>query len=258
MKRFVSEVVLCFDADTAGRKAAERSLDPLLQNNLIVRVAEMPPGEDPDSMIRHLGKDEFEKRVAAAPDFFDSWIEHETASTDLDSLGAKMQLARRLAETVAQIRDSLLRGQVVNKVSSRLGVPRSDFEQLLTKPNRERVLGEDPPGGTATPPPRREIAMFCLLAASSRSAGISPGATWRETLAQTGCGNVSLILELIASDDPASISAFMAGLSPGDEALVSSWLSKRCRRTGSRSPKAGGMGCARPFCDANSRSRKAG
>src|SRR5437870_6115896 len=87
LKRFVNDVILCFDADAAGQKAAERSLDALLQNNLVVRVAEMPPGEDPDSMIRHRGKQEFEKRVAAARDFFDSWIEHEAASTDLDSLG---------------------------------------------------------------------------------------------------------------------------------------------------------------------------
>ena len=75
LKRFVNEVVLCFDADAAGQKAAERSLDALLQNDLIVRVAEMPPGEDPDSLVRREGKEEFEKRVADARDFFDYWIE---------------------------------------------------------------------------------------------------------------------------------------------------------------------------------------
>src|SRR5204863_266457 len=112
LKRFVNEVVLCFDADTAGQKAAERSLDALLQNNLVVRVAEMPAGEDPDTMIRHRGKEEFEKRVAEARDFFDAWIEHEAAATDLDSLGAKMQLARRLAETVARVHDPMMRGEV--------------------------------------------------------------------------------------------------------------------------------------------------
>src|SRR6202171_1756812 len=141
LKRFVSEVVLCFDADTAGQKAAERSLDALLQNNLVVRVAEMPAGEDPDSMVRQRGKEEFEKRVAAARDFFDAWIDHETASTDLDSLGAKMQLARKLADTVAQIRDPLLRGQVSNKVSARLGVAVSDFENLLSKQRRSGFEG---------------------------------------------------------------------------------------------------------------------
>ena len=52
LKRYVNEVVLCFDADAAGKKAAERSLEALLYNDLIVRVVEMPPGEDPDSLIR--------------------------------------------------------------------------------------------------------------------------------------------------------------------------------------------------------------
>src|SRR4029077_12296604 len=113
-------------------KAAERSLDALLQNNLVVRVAEMPPGEDPDSMIRRGGKEEFERRIAGARNFFDGWIEHEAATTDLDSLGAKIGLARKLADTVARVRDPLMRGQVARKVSSRIGVPFSEFDSLLT------------------------------------------------------------------------------------------------------------------------------
>src|SRR6202011_3295819 len=95
LKRFVDEVVLCFDADAAGQKAAERSLDALLQNDLIVRVAEMPPGQDPDSLIRRDGREEFEKRIAGARDFFDYWIEREVAIVDLSSLGPKMELARK-------------------------------------------------------------------------------------------------------------------------------------------------------------------
>src|SRR5437016_10599779 len=59
LKRFVNEVVLCFDADGAGQKAAERSLDALLQNELIVRVVEMPVGEDPDSLVRKEGAEMF-------------------------------------------------------------------------------------------------------------------------------------------------------------------------------------------------------
>jgi DNA primase len=227
LKRFVNEVVLCFDADTAGHKAAERSLDALLQNNLIVRVAEMPAGEDPDSMIRHRGKGEFEKRVAEARDFFDSWIEHETASTDLDSLGAKMQLARKLADTVARVQDPLMRGEVANKVSARLGVPRSDFERLLTKPNRDRGSPDDSRGATMTAAPRHEVAVLCLLAlrqAEAREFLQAQG--WREMLAQTPDAEIlGHILEAeLRPDDPASINAFMSGLSTGDEALVSSWL----------------------------------
>jgi DNA primase len=52
----LNEVVLCFDSDAAGAKAAERSLDALLENDFIVRVVELPPGEDPDSLVRREGR----------------------------------------------------------------------------------------------------------------------------------------------------------------------------------------------------------
>ena len=227
LKRFVSEVVLCFDSDTAGEKAAERSLDALLQNDLIVRVAEMPAGEDPDSLIRREGKEAFEKRVSAARDFFDSWIEREAASTDLDSLGAKMQLARKLAETVARVHDPLMRGEVANKVTARLGVSRSDFERLLTKPNRERFSTDDSPAPERTAAPRHEVAILCLLALRHAEAReFLRAQDWRELLAQTPDAEIlGRILESdLRPDDPASLNAFMAGLPPGDEALVSSWL----------------------------------
>ena len=79
LKRFVEQVVLCFDADAAGQKAAERSLESLLQNDLVVRIAEMPAGDDPDSIVRRDGKEAFEQRISEARDFFDYWIEREAA-----------------------------------------------------------------------------------------------------------------------------------------------------------------------------------
>src|SRR6202521_3730933 len=133
LKRFVDEAVLCFDADAAGNKAAERSLDALLQNDLIVRVAEMPAGEDPDSLVRREGKEKFQKRVGAARYFFDYWIEREVAIVDLSSLGAKMQLVRKLAGTVSRVHDPMMRGEIVSKVSARLGVATSDFENLVPR-----------------------------------------------------------------------------------------------------------------------------
>jgi DNA primase len=228
LKRFVSEVVLCFDADAAGQKAAERSLDALLQNNLVVRVAEMPAGEDPDSMVRTKGRDEFEKRVAAARDFFDWWIERETSAADLDSLGAKMQVARKLAETIGRVQDPVMRGEVANRASARIGVPRTDFERLLSKPSRERFSTDD---GEARPelvaPPRHEIAMLCLLALRHEEARqFLLAQDWREMLSLTPDAQIlGRILEGdLRPDDPASLNAFMSGLSPGEEALVSSWL----------------------------------
>src|SRR5207245_4393034 len=131
LEREVDEVVLCFESDADGTKAAERSLEALLQNDLIVRVAEMPAGEDPDSLVRREGKEEFEKRIGAARDFFDYWIDHEIAAVDLHWLGAKVQVARRLAELISRVYDPLLRGEAINKASARLAVSAVAFASLL-------------------------------------------------------------------------------------------------------------------------------
>jgi DNA primase len=228
LKRFVSEVVLCFDADAAGQKAAERSLDALLQNNLVVRVAEIPAGEDPDSMIRNRGREEFEKLVGSARDFFDWWIEREAGGADLDSLGAKMQLAQRLAETVGRVQDPLMRGEVANRASARIGVPRTDFERLLAKPGRDRFsVDDESPQPERVPTPRHDVAMLCLLALRHEEARqFLLEQDWRQMLSHTPDAQMlGRILESdLRPDDPASLNAFMAVLSPGEEALLSGWL----------------------------------
>jgi DNA primase len=224
LKRYVSEVVLCFDADNAGQKAAERSLEPLLENDLVVRVAEMPPGEDPDSLVRTEGSKKFGARIADARDFFDFWIEREVSTRNLSNLNAKMQLARRLAETVARVHDPLMRNEVVSKVAARLGVGAADFANLLPKPQRSRTPSAMP--RTVAPAPRHEIAMLCLLALRDVDAhNFLLTEDWREVVAETpGSEMLSRILESgLRPDDPASLTRFMSSLGPAEESLVSAW-----------------------------------
>ncbi|MEY2530228.1 MAG: primase [Verrucomicrobiota bacterium] len=230
LKRYVNDVVLCFDADAAGQKAAERSLDALLQNDLIVRVAEMPPGEDPDSLIRRQGKEEFDKRIEGARDFFDYWIERETAIVDLSSLGAKMELARRLADTAGRVHDPLMRSQVSNKISARLGIPTAEFENLLPKQARSRASQDTPRHVEAAPAPRHDIALLSLLALRDEQVReFLRQQNWREVFERTpGAELLIRILESdLRTDEPASLSAFMATLSPAEEGLVSAWLLQR-------------------------------
>ena len=232
LKRFADEVVLCFDSDAAGAKAAERSLDALLENDFIVRVMELPPGEDPDSLVRRAGKEQFEKRVANARDFFDYWIDREIGSIDLTSMGTKIQAARSLAATVSRVHDPVLRGEVVNKASARLGVAPADFESLLAK--YARVPG-GPVNSSATETraaasPPHDIVMLCLLALRDAGArNFLRAQNWREILEQVPDTNLLIrILESdLAPDDTASLNAFMATLSPEEERLASSWLMQK-------------------------------
>ena len=240
LKRFVEEVVLCFDADAAGQKAAERSLESLLQNDLLIRVAEMPAGQDPDSIVRTDGREKFEDRIRQARDFFDVWIEREAAATDLTSLGAKMQLARRLADTVARVHNPLMRSEVASKVSARLGVGPAEFQALLNRPVRDRSFGSaaaaDPaPRTSAAVAPRHDVAMLCLLALRDvESREFLLAQNWRDTLAETADADILVrILQTdLRPDDTTSVNAFMAQLSPDEESRVASWLVQRAPANG--------------------------
>jgi DNA primase len=226
LKRFVNEVVLCFDSDAAGQKAAERSLDALLQNDLIVRVAEMPVGEDPDSLVRREGKEAFQIRIAGARDFFDYWIEREVALIDLNSLSAKLEVARTLAETVSHVHDPVMRGEVISKISARLAIPVSEFAALVPKRIRQTTTG------VATEPRHRlvapnDIALLCVLALRSEEAHeFLRAQNWREVLSQLPSTYfLQRILESeVRPNDAASLNAFLTTLEPEEENIVSGWL----------------------------------
>jgi DNA primase len=180
----------------------------LLQNDLIVSVVELPVGEDPDSLVRREGKQGFENRIAGAQDFFDYWIEREMRAADVSSLGAKLQLARRLAETVSRVHDPLMRGEVVNKASARLGVSPADFGTLISIKPRGRTSSEtsESARAPAAPAPRHDIAVLCLLALRDEAARnflLAQG--WREILEQVP--NAEILIRILQRelypDDPA-------------------------------------------------------
>jgi DNA primase len=240
LKRFVSEVVLCFDADAAGQKAAERSLEALLQNALLVRVAEMPPGEDPDSLVRKSGREAFEKLIENAPEFFDYWIEKQASVTNLSSLGEKMGIARELAETVAHVREPMMRREVINKIAARLAIRGEDFEKLIERPRPATAAtgrdgtrfadGQGRSAATRAPAPPHDVAMLCLLALRDNDARhFLREQNWRAILPEMeGAGLLDKILSAdVSPDDPASINRFQTTLAMEEDALVSGWLLQR-------------------------------
>jgi DNA primase len=57
MSRYAKEVVICYDSDEAGQKAAARAIDLLRQTGVLIKVISVPKGKDPDEFIRSYGKD---------------------------------------------------------------------------------------------------------------------------------------------------------------------------------------------------------
>ncbi|MBR3436907.1 MAG: DNA primase, partial [Lachnospiraceae bacterium] len=70
MKRYTEEIVLCYDSDNAGRKAALRAIPILRESGLRIKVLDLTPYKDPDEFIKELGAEEFRKRIDNAQNAF--------------------------------------------------------------------------------------------------------------------------------------------------------------------------------------------
>lgn len=132
LRRYAEEVVLCFDADNAGQNAATKSLPILLKLGFAVRVAQMPAGEDPDSMIRQgaEGVEAFRNLIQGAQEFFDFQISRASSTHDLGTARGRVDYARKMAEMVAHVEEPVLREGVIQRVAMLLAVPEKDVRDM--------------------------------------------------------------------------------------------------------------------------------
>lgn len=132
--RHTSEIVFCFDGDEAGRKAATRAMEaalPLMQDGRQVRFLFLPEGEDPDSWVRAIGKEQFYWHIDKAQSLSERLF-------DLCSEGLNLQLADDKAALVSKIRpylESLPEGSfkllLKQALSDKTGLPLTAIEQLF-------------------------------------------------------------------------------------------------------------------------------
>jgi DNA primase len=143
LKRYVNEVVLCFDSDEAGQNAAVRSLDHLLASGLAVRVAVVPAPHDPDSFIKLNGGDAFKQLIAEADGFFDYYLKRLCNQNDVATDRGRLAILRGMAEAVHKTGSAVLVDKYAQKTALRLGVAsdavRAEFKKT---PRAQAAISE--------------------------------------------------------------------------------------------------------------------
>jgi DNA primase len=169
LKRYVDEVVLCFDSDPAGQTAAVRVLDSLLASGLAIRVMTMPAPHDPDSFIKEHGGAAFQQLVARAEGFFDFYLGHLCVTNDLTTDKGRVTIVKAMAEAVLKTRSAVLADTYAQKTAQRLGVSPESVRLEFRKTPRAKTIDPDPtlaPQSDAEnqpPPPEREFWLLKFL-----------------------------------------------------------------------------------------------
>jgi DNA primase len=133
LKRLAKEVVICFDADAAGQNAAQRIIDVLLKEDLQVRIARMPQGEDPDSLLRTQPVAVFETILREAKDYTRHLLDAACKQEDISSPRGRGFVAARMAVVIAKIPNAVQREAFLLEVARRLEVPRAALEEEVRK-----------------------------------------------------------------------------------------------------------------------------
>lgn len=121
--RVVPEPTLCFDGDTAGKRAAYRALDralPLLKPGQSLRFAFLPEGLDPDDLIRKAGAAAMQKVIAAARPLIEVFWEREREAADLSTPERRAALQKRIETAADQIQDQTVREHYRRELKDRL------------------------------------------------------------------------------------------------------------------------------------------
>src|SRR5208283_173382 len=166
IKRYVDEVVLCFDSDEAGQNAAVRSLDHLLASGLAVRVAVVPAPHDPDSFIKANGGEAFRRLVENAEGFFDYYLNRLCKLDDTNTDKGRNAILRGMAEAVHKTGNVVLIDKYAQKTALQLGVSpeavRVEFKKI-SPTKATPVEPEDQPVAAEPGSPRPSDREFWLL-----------------------------------------------------------------------------------------------
>ena len=133
LKRIAKEIIVCFDADRAGQNAAQRSIDVLLKEDLQVRIARIPQGEDPDSLLRKNPVEVFETILREAKDYTRHLLDVASEEEDIASPRGRGVVATKMAGVIAKIPNAVQKETFLLEVARRLEVPRAAIEEEVRK-----------------------------------------------------------------------------------------------------------------------------
>ncbi|MCC4799059.1 DNA primase [Enterovibrio norvegicus] len=141
--RQTSNVICCYDGDRAGREAAWRAMEqalPHLNDGRQLKFMFLPDGEDPDSMVRKIGKDAFEADLAAAMSLSEFLFSTLMEQVDSSSQEGKAKLTTLAVPLIDKVPGGTLRLYLRNMLGQKLGLPdEQQLEKLISQQGKAQA-----------------------------------------------------------------------------------------------------------------------
>lgn len=172
LSRYAGEVLIAYDADTAGTKATLRGLEVFSSLPATVRVISLPEGTDPDKFLKTRGRKAFEDLIAGARPLMVYRFDLVMAKYGTEGVQGKVKIVEEVAPLLAGLQNAVERDEYIREFAARLGVTE---DSLRTEVRRYGRFLEDEgkrhkklPGRHNSRQPAHQSVEFTVR-------GISPG-----------------------------------------------------------------------------------
>jgi DNA primase len=190
LARWAETVVLNFDQDEAGQKAARRSLEVLLEEGLRVRIVELPEGHDPDTYLKAEGQEAYRSRLEEAPEAVEWLTRRAQAACDLSSPAGKAAFFAAVLPALVRTANAVERQAWLARVVERGSLDAGGAREELRRALSGRTGG---PSAVAEAATRRP--------AVPRAAVLLPAERWLLALVAQGAAGVEIALDELQEAD---------------------------------------------------------
>lgn len=172
LRRYTNRVLLAFDGDAAGVKAANKSMDILKKLDCSLRVVHFPDDQDPDEFIRAKGKIGWEEYVAEnALDFWGYKLQQGLAEHDINTISGKSSLVNDLMPYLRGCHNHVELESFVHLLAKTLGIgEESIYNDLRRHRNKKEppqsvvpVVSKEKKQEPSPPPDRYEANLVLLM-----------------------------------------------------------------------------------------------
>lgn len=147
LARYVEQVIIAYDADAAGQRATLRGLELFADAGVDVRVAQLPPGRDPDEVVRREGPDALRRLLDAAVPVVEYRFRQIMAEFDTATPRGRAEAASALAPWLARVRHPVERAEYVRRYAVALGLEEGVLWQEVRRSVRIRRRASPWAGG---------------------------------------------------------------------------------------------------------------
>ena len=133
LKRYTDKVVLTYDSDGAGTKAALRAIPILRDVGMSIRVLNMQPHKDPDEFIKNMGAEAFRERIEQARNSFLFEIDVLKRNYEMDDPEQKTEFYNQVAKKLCEFPEALERENYLEAVSREFFINYEDLKRLVNR-----------------------------------------------------------------------------------------------------------------------------